>query len=572
MDRDEYERLINGLLVGARRYDLESIEDCYSLVRGLEQEGGTMIYGADGEFIGNGGLNIDNFNLAHKYNKTLRRYALDIVQDKGSSAALDLYYRTMLFDAPYNFDVYLRAIEFKQDEEKHFYSPRRHYLKKYVDAYQEVLDGKIKFLSISMIKRGGKSQMGINFVNLLSGRYPDRATLMEGTGEALVDSFYKGCLEYLDRASEYGYYDIFPSCKVVATNAEWRTINLNTKNRFPTIMCRSIDAKQIGLSEATNLLYLDDCVSGREEGRDREKLDWKWEKLSGDVIGRLIPGTPIVICGTRYSLYDPIGRLQDYAMKQNWPYKIIEEPALDEVTDTTNFEYYSPKLQRKVFTTEYFREQRELLTEEQWMSEFQQQPFEGKGQLFPAARLNRYFELPVDAEPDAIIAVCDTSEGRGDSTMLPVAYIYGDDVFIHDCVFSDAPPEHTKPECAKCLIENKVSTAIFESNAAGKYFARDVENLVKKGGGMCSFRTKFASANKATRIEFASDTILKHFYFKDKSLYSPSSEYGRMIKELTSYTRTGKVAHDDAPDGLAMLENEIRNFKTATITVTRRFF
>ena len=70
----------------------------------------------------------------------------------------------------------------------------------------------------------------------------------------------------------------------------------------------------------------------------------------------------------------------------------------------------------------------------------------------------------------------------------------------------------------------------------------------------------------------ASDGIMKHFFFKDKSLYKPSDQYGQMIRELTSYTRTGRVKHDDAPDGLSLLENEIRNLVGAKIEVFKRPF
>ena len=42
------------------------------------------------------------------------------------------------------------------------------------------------------------------------------------------------------------------------------------------------------------------------------------------------------------------------------------------------------------------------------------------------------------------------------------------------------------------------------------------------------------------------------------------------MKELTTYTRSGKVPHDDAPDGLSLLENEIRNLQSATIKVIQR--
>lgn len=81
-------------------------------------------------------------------------------------------------------------------------------------------------------------------------------------------------------------------------------------------MCRSIDARQVGLSEATNVLYLDDCVEGREEAKNRQRLDDKWEIISGDILGRAIEGTPIVATGTRYSLYDPIGHLRGSAKRR----------------------------------------------------------------------------------------------------------------------------------------------------------------------------------------------------------------------------------------------------------------
>lgn len=515
-------------------------------------------------------LEPDDFDLAHEKNKEIRRLSAKYAAERTDAKMFELNKRSLLFDAPYDFDAYLRYVEWNREPKKRFYLPRRHYLKKYVDAYQDVLDGKLDFLSISMPKRAGKSQLGINFVNMLSGKFPDKSTLMEGTGDDLVDSFYKGCLEYLQPQSEYLFYDVFPTRKLVQTNADRKTINLVSKSRFPTIMCRSIDARQVGLSEATNLLYLDDCVEGYVEAKNRNRLDEKWNVISGDVIGRAIEGTPIVICGTRYSLYDPIGRLQEEMRKQGKRMKIIETPALDPVTDESNFEY--EREGNKVFTTKYFRDQRDMLSPEQFESEFQQSPFEAKGLLFPENELNRYFELPVDQEPDAIISVCDTAEGGGDSVMMPIAYIYGEDVFIEDCVFDNSTPEHTKPECAKKLVDHKVSVATFESNNAGSYFARDVEELVKKMGGRVSIRTRRTISNKQTRIEMASDGILKHFYFKDKSLYKPSDQYGQMMRELVTYTRTGKVKHDDSPDGLSLLENEIRNLTWGKAEVFRRPF
>lgn len=510
----------------------------------------------------------EDFSAAHKVNKELLALSADQVVRGGGAKFYEQWRRCLLFEAPHDFDSFMTYIELDRKPEKRFYAPRKHYLRPMVQGFQDVLDGKLRLLTISMPKRAGKSQTGINFVNMLSGKFPDRSTLMEGTGDDLVKSFYNGCLEYLTVPNEYLFYDVFPDARLVQTNADTKTVNLKSKSRFPTIMCRSIDARQVGLSEATNVLYLDDCVEGREEAKNRQRLDDKWEVISGDIMGRAIEGTPMVFTGTRYSLYDPIGRAQEHAQREGWAWRAIEIPALDLVTDESNYEY--EREGKKVFTTAYFREQRELLSAEQFESEFQQQPFEAKGLLFNKDELNYFFELPKDRDPDTIIAVGDTAESGSDSTSMPVAMIYGNAVYIVDVVFDDSPAEVTKPECAKCLIENKVASAVFESNNAGQYYARDVDQIIRDRGYSVGIRTKRTISNKQTRIEFASDNIKKNFYFKHPSTYKRGSQYWNFMKEVTTYTRSGKVPHDDAPDSLSLLENEIRMLSGGKVEVFKR--
>lgn len=544
-----YEKLSGSIraVIDRRPGDVGAYSDLFSLCREWETE---------------------DFSAAHKVNKELLALSADQVVRGGGAKFYEQWRRCLLFEAPHDFDSFMTYIELDRKPEKRFYAPRKHYLRPMVQGFQDVLDGKLRLLTISMPKRAGKSQTGINFVNMLSGKFPDRSTLMEGTGDDLVKSFYNGCLEYLTVPNEYLFYDVFPDARLVQTNADTKTVNLKSKSRFPTIMCRSIDARQVGLSEATNVLYLDDCVEGREEAKNRQRLDDKWEVISGDIMGRAIEGTPMVFTGTRYSLYDPIGRVQEHAQREGWAWRAIEIPALDLVTDESNYEY--EREGKKVFTTAYFREQRELLSAEQFESEFQQQPFEAKGLLFKKDELNYFFELPKDRDPDTIIAVGDTAESGSDSTSMPVAKIYGNDVYIVDVVFDDSPAEVTKPECAKCLIENKVASAVFESNNAGQYYARDVDQIIRERGYSVGIRTKRTISNKQTRIEFASDNIKKNFYFKHPSTYKRGSQYWNFMKEVTTYTRSGKVAHDDAPDSLSLLENEIRMLSGGKVEVFKR--
>lgn len=544
-----YEKLFGSIraVIDRRPGDSGAYSDLFSLCREWETE---------------------DFSAAHEVNKELLALSANQVVRGGGAKFYEQWRRCLLFEAPHDFDSFMTYIELDRKPEKRFYAPRKHYLRPMVQGFQDVLDGKLRLLTISMPKRAGKSQTGINFVNMLSGKFPDRSTLMEGTGDDLVKSFYNGCLEYLTVPNEYLFYDVFPDARLVQTNADTKTVNLKSKSRFPTIMCRSIDARQVGLSEATNVLYLDDCVEGREEAKNRQRLDDKWEVISGDIMGRAIEGTPMVFTGTRYSLYDPIGRVQEHAQREGWAWRAIEIPALDLVTDESNYEY--EREGKKVFTTAYFREQRELLSAEQFESEFQQQPFEAKGLLFNKDELNYFFELPKDRDPDTIIAVGDTAESGSDSTSMPVAKIYGSDVYIVDVVFDDSPAEVTKPECAKCLIENKVASAVFESNNAGQYYARDVDQIIRERGYSVGIRTKRTISNKQTRIEFASDNIKKNFYFKHPSTYKRGSQYWNFMKEVTTYTRSGKVPHDDAPDSLSLLENEIRMLSGGKVEVFKR--
>ena len=544
-----YEKLSGSIraVIDRRPGDVGAYSDLFSLCREWETE---------------------DFSAAYKVNKELLALSADQVVRGGGAKFYEQWRRCLLFEAPHDFDSFMTYIELDRKPEKRFYAPRKHYLRPMVQGFQDVLDGKLRLLTISMPKRAGKSQTGINFVNMLSGKFPDRSTLMEGTGDDLVKSFYNGCLEYLTVPNEYLFYDVFPDARLIQTNADSKTINLKNKSRFPTIMCRSIDARQVGLSEATNVLYLDDCVEGREEAKNRQRLDDKWEVISGDIMGRAIEGTPMVFTGTRYSLYDPIGRVQEHAQREGWAWRAIEIPALDLVTDESNYEY--EREGKKVFTTAYFREQRELLSAEQFESEFQQQPFEAKGLLFNKDELNYFFELPKDRDPDTIIAVGDTAESGSDSTSMPVAMIYGNAVYIVDVVFDDSPAEVTKPECAKCLIDNRVASAVFESNNAGQYYARDVDQIIRERGYSVGIRTKRTISNKQTRIEFASDNIKKNFYFKHPSTYKRGSQYWNFMKEVTTYTRSGKVPHDDAPDSLSLLENEIRMLSGGKVEVFKR--
>ena len=95
--------------------------------------------------------------------------------------------------------------------------------------------------------------------------------------------------------------------------------------------------------------------------------------------------------------------------------------------------------------------------------------------------------------------------------------------------------------------------ARFESNSAGGHIAMDVDKRVRSLGGHTHITTRFTSENKETKIIANSAEVKRRCLFKDETQYKPSSDYGRMMNMLTTYTMMGKNPHDDVPDGMAML-------------------
>jgi predicted phage terminase large subunit-like protein len=121
-------------------------------------------------------------------------------------------------------------------------------------------------------------------------------------------------------------------------------------------------------------------------------------------------------------------------------------------------------------------------------------------------------------------------------------------------------------------MQNKVQSAQFESNTGGDYVARDVQSEIKSRNGATRIVTKRTTANKETKIIVNAQYIIDNFLFKDESLYTPRSDYGKMMKFLTTYTCKGKNKYDDVPDAMSMLALYVQNLRGNTAKILQRFF
>lgn len=408
------------------------------------------------------------------------------------------------------------------------------------------------------------STLGIFFLSWIMGKYPNMPNLASAHADKLTRSFYDGVLTIITDP-EYLWADVFPGVQVQSTNSKDETINLDKPKRFKSLTCRSIDGSLTGATRCEKILYADDLVSGIEEALSIDRLDSLWNKYTNDLKSRKKQGCKEIHIATRWSVHDPIGRLQK--QYENDPRaKFIAFPALDE-NDESNFNYkYGVG-----FDTKYFHDMRDNLDDVSWKCLYMNEPIEREGLLYSEEDLRRYYELP-EGEPDAIIAVCDTAEGGGDDTFLPVAYVYGNDYYIEDCVCDNSLPEITDALCAEILLKHRVKQCQFESNSAGGRTADKVQEKVKEKSGITHITKKRTTSNKETKIIVNSTFVKERFVFKDKSQYRSNSSYAKMMRLLCSYTMMGKNKHDDVPDGLAQLAEYIQSLKGREVEVIKRPF
>jgi len=143
-------------------------------------------------------------------------------------------------------------------------------------------------------------------------------------------------------------------------------------------------------------------------------------------------------------------------------------------------------------------------------------------------------------------------------------------IYITDVVYDNGLPEITVPRVANLWYNNKVVRGDCEMNAGGNFFAQNINTEIRRLGGDTSVRMFFTSNNKTTKIITYSDMVKRKFVFRDKSTYSANSDYARFMRDVFTWTQTGKNKFDDAPDSLAMLAQLVQDIKGNSIKILDR--
>lgn len=493
-----------------------------------------------------------------------------------------------------DFESFMIALEWNRPIEKQFYLPRRKILKKFgvVQAFQDVADGKVDFLCVNMPPRTGKSTLGLFFLLFMACLYPERSILGNGHSASLTQSFYNEILNMLTN-DEYRISAIFPKINIVNKSSEYSYIDLNTVKRFHTLMFKSVDGGTTGLAEASNILYCDDLVKDVETANNIDRLDKLFYTYTSTIQDRKVQRKgkdgvyrpcPEIHINTPWSIHDVTSRLiQIYGDDGNNPrVRIISVPCYDE-NGESNFMYdYG-----KGFSKEYYHQLEMSEDPVIFSAKYLMKPIERDGRPFTQDQLSFYYEKP-DTEPDCVCAYADVAHGGEDYFSMPIAYVYGQEVYIEDVVFvNKMGDDETRPLVRDKIIQHHVTRAGFEENNGGKPYADLVNIDLKMKNYHANITTHKARSNrsKLDRIMSRQNDIKGvateygtfKIYFKAESVRKDNKQYNDFMRNLYNWSsKQGAVQrtqHDDAPDSLAgLLTNVLDNYgvgKAKTINASK---
>ena len=433
--------------------------------------------------------------------------------------------------------------------DKDFFT-KRAFLEEVADAlqlvYEEYLAGRARAITISMPPRSGKSYIISLFCSWYLGHIPQNAIMRNSSGASLYRK-----LSYDTRKiiKSLKYQAVFPNILLSPDKQDVRGWNL-IQSRQVAYFGAGTDGTIIGYG--ANLAIYDDLIPTIWVAMNDEALakirNWK----GADHNSRKELDCPEIGIGTRWRTNDVIG---DEIEKGNVN-KIFKIKAL--IMDNPEFPE-GKSFCEHVNKTSFYLQEKKNLEPEIFDAEYQQEPAELKGLMFPKSELNFYD--PKNIDPSKLstfkLGVIDPAKGGGDFYAFIVGYLVGKNIYIHDLIFNQEDTESNEVASFEFIQKNQINDVKFEGNAAWFLMAKSLRRRLQAVQSNCGIRIFDNHENKHTRILAQGGFIKNNFWFR--SDYEQIPQYRKFIVQFCQYMKdgTGKT-HDDAPDAAAELAKYYR--------------
>jgi hypothetical protein len=254
---------------------------------------------------------------------------------------------------------------------------------------------------------------------------------------------------------------------------------------------------------------------------------------------------------TKVNKYTTIG-VSDYIVP-NGISVFVCVPLLDYDTDEST---YPNKI-----STHSARKKREENPVEFWAMDMQK-PLPPDTSPFYFTKLREYSKLPNIGEngrDNTCVASLDTKRRGKDYLSMPICFEANDTennnenvFYLVDWLYDNRPMKNCIDLIVNKIIQHNIKRLYVEINTEECIETLLQEKLEARGYKGCVIEEIYSTVPKDRRIMMAEGDIKSKIIFPKYGMYSQSSDIGNALMNVYGYTYTGVVAHDDAPDSLAL--------------------
>lgn len=431
-----------------------------------------------------------------------------------------------------------------------FYKDNRTYLRTICDTMQGIYEGTLlnkhgepyKKLSINLPPGFGKSYTASLFSQWVLGKKHNNQIITASYNEKIASKFSRTVRDGIGVEAtepfEIAYADIFPDTRIKQGDASVNSWSLET--HYMNYLATSLGGSITGMRG--NVTILDDLVRGHEVAFNERVLQEIWDWYADTFLSRVMEGGIQIVIATRWSTKDLTGRLMA-RYPDDW-YELKMPACLNEETQEM--------LCEELLSWKRYSEIKDISSEEIFLANYQQQPIEAKGRLYQSLQTYEG-KLP---EFEKIINYTDTADRGNDYLCSITAGVHDNQIYVLDVLYTRDDMSITEKQTAEMFLENRVHTAVIESNNGGLGFARSVERILNEElkSRYTNIETFHQSKNKESRILTMSSFVQRNVFFPSNW----AKRWEDFYIAVNTFQREFKSnKHDDAVDALTGLCEQV---------------
>lgn len=446
-------------------------------------------------------------------------------------------------------------------------------------ANKMVLDGEIKFLEKQLPTGYGKSLSDSFMQSWIFGIDIDNDILKVCGNDKFTDDCFQNVIKLMTSskyAKVFPYYAQF-DCEVdkMFTFCSRKDLKFAITGSKKSTNLRIVTKLSDVNGVRAKFLFLDDITQRKDmsnltqHNKDIHSFSHEWFERN---YNRNL--FYIVASGTTYSQFDLLSFLKrvmggekavksqinkythigvsDYIVP-NGKSVFVCVPLLDYDTDESTYP--------KKISTMSARKKREENPTEFWAMDMQR-PLPPDSSPFYFTKLRQYTTLPLIGENgrlETCIGALDTKRRGKDYLSMPIFFEANDPdrenetaFYLVDWLYDDRPMKECIPLIVSKIIQHKITRLYVERNTEECIETLLTDKLREQGYTSCVIEEVYSTEPKDRRIMSAEGDIKSRLIFPQYGMYAQSSDIGKAMLNVYGYTYVGTVAHDDAPDSLAL--------------------